>query len=589
LSDKEKLKLEATRLALAMLAGEATRDETSRLDELIVSHSDVASVVLEIVGQETWLAWSSKEPVEATLGIEPLGLHGEAPEPSKKTAARADRRHVLTTGRHHSTWYLTAACVLFLAGGLGGAYLTGGLSGQSSRSEPILALHRLTSFSGRVLNASACRWSPESDRQTHGGELRQGETLNVLEGVAEVRLDWPRGAATLAIEGTSGVALTAEGGCQLSHGRITADVSTSGSVFCVDAPNCQVIVEQAASLGVLVDGHNVEVHAFAGHVNVVVPWSAGEQATQHMDVVEGESLTLTEDADGNLLVSKGLSNSKNFVSCTSMLADRLTVPTAYARQVQSLNPLLYWRFEGTTDKLLASNSQFGIAPQTHGKASIRQAAGNQYLDIGAGTSGEKLTAYIVSSEPLNADFSNGYTLEMWFKPSDIHRGVLASLVTAVQSERLASDHGLLLEIGGPKVSKPALEKAGKIRFLHRSPPSGNIDEGTSCFSERVYSLRRWQHVVAVKDSQLLRLYVDGQLSDVAADTTELTPGLRLLVGKIDEARKYRQFVGQIDEIAFYARPLSPEEILHHYRLVRPEAKDEVNDATHDSQHLQKGV
>jgi hypothetical protein len=240
--------------------------------------------------------------------------------------------------------------------------------------------------------------------------------------------------------------------------------------------------------------------------------------------------------------------------------------------VQLLDPLLYWRFEGTDDEVLASSSPVGVAAQMHGRIKIRQDAGNQFLDIGAGTSGEKRAAYIVSSEPLNADFNQGYSLEMWFKPSDVHRGVLASLVTTVQPERLASDHGMLLELGGPRVAKPALEKPGKVRFLHRSPPSGDIHEGTSCFSASTYALRRWQHIVAVKESEQLRLYIDGELSSAAPDKTELESGLRLLVGKIDELRSYRQFVGQLDEIAIYARPLTPEEILHHYRLVRPEGE-----------------
>jgi Concanavalin A-like lectin/glucanases superfamily len=586
--DSEKLIFEATRLTLAMLAGDAAPEDSARLESLMVEHPEVVTVVAEIVGQETWLAWSSKDSVDAPLDTDPPCRSQEIGEPEKQTEIRADFQHASTSGRHHAAWYATAVCVLLLAGGFGGAYLTGGLGAQSMRQVTIAPFQGWTPFSGRILNASACRWSPESVREMQGAELRQGETLNVLEGVAEVRLDWPHGAATLSIEGPSGVVLTADGGCNLSHGRVTAEVSTSGSAFNVDAPDCQVIVAETASLGVLVDGHDVEVHVFTGHATVVVPWSAGELATQSIDLVGGQSLTIREDPEGNLVVGNGVSNSKGFVSCTSMLADRLAIPPDYVRQVESLNPLLYWRFEGATEELLGSSSQFGIAAETHGRIRIRQDAGNQFLDIGAGSSGEKLTAYVVSSEPLSGDFKDGYSLEMWFKPSDVHRGVLASLVTAVQPERLASDHGMLLELGGPRASKPALEKPGKIRFMHRSPPSGDIDQGTSCFSGDNYAVRRWQHVVAVKDSQQLRLYVDGQLSEAAPDTTALTPGLRLLVGKIDEVRTYRQFVGQLDEVAFYARPLTPEEILHHYRLVRPVVEEEDEDSKSAIQQL-KGV
>jgi hypothetical protein len=42
-----------------------------------------------------------------------------------------------------------------------------------------------------------------------------------------------------------------------------------------------------------------------------------------------------------------------------------------------------------------------------------------------------------------------------------------------------------------------------------------------------------------------------------------------VVGKIDRDRDLRPFFGQVDELAFYKRALSEQEIERHYRIVRP--------------------
>ena len=52
----------------------------------------------------------------------------------------------------------------------------------------------------------------------------RGESLSLLEGLAEVKLEWSSGDASLKIEGPAGLVLTAERGASLSHGKLIADV-----------------------------------------------------------------------------------------------------------------------------------------------------------------------------------------------------------------------------------------------------------------------------------------------------------------------------------------------------------------------------
>ena len=67
----------------------------------------------------------------------------------------------------------------------------------------------------------------------------------------------------------------------------------------------------------------------------------------------------------------------------------------------------------------------------------------------------------------------------------------------------------------------------------------------------------------------MRLYVNGELVADGEDASELPAGLRLLIGRLYPSQSVRPFIGQLDELALYNRALSPEEITHHYRLVRP--------------------
>jgi hypothetical protein len=135
-------------------------------------------------------------------------------------------------------------------------------------------------------------------------------------------------------------------------------------------------------------------------------------------------------------------------------------------------------------------------------------------------------------------------------------------------------HGMLIELGGTGMIPSAVHHPGRIRFLHRNPASHDSQLGTSCYSTIAYTLRKWQHVVAVKDGHQMRLYINGQLAGEGADASELPSGLRLLVGKLYPASRVRPFIGQLDELALYYRALSQKEIETHYRVVRPRTASE---------------
>jgi hypothetical protein len=161
----------------------------------------------------------------------------------------------------------------------------------------------------------------------------------------------------------------------------------------------------------------------------------------------------------------------------------------------------------------------------------------------------------------------GYSFETWVKPSHFHRGAVLALTTGTRrSETDEPDHfGFRLELQRGFTTN-GRGRPGSIRFLHRNPPTPG--GGTSCYSNRLYELRHWQHVVTVKDGASMHVYLNGKKVATATDATPMARKFYLMVGQCVAETKYC-YVGQLDELAVYRRALSAEEIAEHCKLIRP--------------------
>jgi Concanavalin A-like lectin/glucanases superfamily len=107
--------------------------------------------------------------------------------------------------------------------------------------------------------------------------------------------------------------------------------------------------------------------------------------------------------------------------------------------------------------------------------------------------------------------------------------------------------------------------------LHRWPPGDS--GGDNAFSTRHYVPNRWHHIVAQTSSGRLELYVDGvQSQPVTPKSASASEPCRLLLGRLKPMPRpagrvhSRPFVGLIDELALYHRPLAAVEVRRHYEL-----------------------
>jgi Concanavalin A-like lectin/glucanases superfamily len=430
----------------------------------------------------------------------------------------------------------------------------------------------LAGYEAKLMHGTACVWGPEMrSRLSADDNLRSGDAVNLIEGLAELELSWPaRGRATLRLEGPAGLVLMSDDGVSLNYGKLTANVELQYDNFAVETPLGRIVVADNARIGVASSPQAVELHVFDGQAEIITPWTSNTRSVDKLVVRADRSIRLAATPAGTVKVERGVAAEAHFTSQVSMAADLLEIPDKYVAAVKEAAPMFYWRFNSPVDGMVTNEMGDRYRGHVMGHPDFVDERGNMTIQFGAGLDTDVLRAYVVADRPLEGVAGHSYSIELWLKPSHYHLGTMAGLVSPPGNDQVAPGlHGVLLELGGQRSFYSIIEHPGRVRYLHRDPPSFDPALGTSCFSKTPYGLRKWQHLVAVKDGPEMRLYVDGEVVASAEDNTPLSDGLELLIGQLDRERDWRPFVGQLDELAFYNRSLSDPEIQQHYHLVRP--------------------
>jgi hypothetical protein len=598
-------------IVMAAAAGEASAEQLARISRLALEDDRSSTFLLELMSQEAWLWWHASEARttghlfsadEAFDGSPPKAdriPERPAPATSRETLRDLNTRTIAAqplgqeplTGSRAANWRkggknlwfaasLAAALLLMIGAALGA--LANHRWNVNRDVVPVLAdaIERgaaagehggnLVSCDARLIQGTPCVWSPEMrSRLGTSNHLQSGDSLNLITGLAELELSWPmRGNATLRLEGPAGMVLLADRGASLNYGKLIANVSLQYDSFTIETPVGRVVISDDARIGVAVSTGVVEVHVFHGEAQVISPWASGTASFDKLRVRSERSIRLSATDSGRIEVSRGPAILSRFASQVAMDSDLLAIPDDYVAAIKQAAPLIYWRFDRPVNDMVKNAMGNRYNARVIRKPLWVDEHGNMTVEFGAGLDEDVLRAFLVSDEPLKNNKPQSYTIELWAKPSHYHSGTMVSLVgVTAKGDEAPGAHGALLELGGLRAFYSSIEHPGRVRFLHRDPPSD--EGGTSCFSNEPYILRKWQHIVAVKDKTEMRLYVDANQVASAPDSSPLSDGLELLVGQIDRERDLRPFVGQLDELAFYDRALSHQEIEQHYRLVRP--------------------
>jgi Concanavalin A-like lectin/glucanases superfamily len=550
---------EIREIAIAANCGEASDEQIARLDELIRSDRQLANYVARLLDQQASLAWQ---------GLMTSGVSSAFEKEPQKHAQATPVRKRLSETRHWSWgWPTIAVGIGFILGGLAAAtlYRLNSPGQPIARSESPSAA--AAQYDARLVGSTACLWDGNSmGSHQIGSGLASGESLHLLEGLAEFKLNWAvSGRATVSLEGPVAMMLTSEGMPTLRFGRLTATISTAHRPFVLETPVGRLVLAEYGSIGVSAFGNEGEIHVFDGTAMLEPAWGTPDAESIPVKILAGQAIRVQPGDNGQPRIVHHPADADYFAAQVSMSSDGLAIPPEYVRAVKQTAPIGYWRLE--RDKWPQVPNAIGdrLACQVNGALGRPNYQGNQAVEFGVtDQDGE-----IVSTGTMDQVIGDSYSIEFWMKPSHYHVGAVISLVGDTPSASGLLPHGMLIELGGSNKIPTAIAHPGCIRYLHRSPAGNETQTGTSCYSKTPYTLRKWQHVVATKEGPHMRLYVNGVQVAAGEDASDLPAGLRLLVGRLYPARGVRPFIGQLDELALYRRALTSREVAEHYRLVRP--------------------
>jgi hypothetical protein len=429
--------------------------------------------------------------------------------------------------------------------------------------------------------ANGCDWGGgAAEFLAVGKSIEMGDEITLYEGIAEFRL---ASGVALSIEGPTTLVMASVNSLFLQHGRVTAYVPWAASDFRLVTSACRLTASDA-EFGVDAKGGEVSIHAFSGEV-LAVPEFTDSKATEisiarEQDLAAGSEFLATTIVAGRGLelvsqgdvtrVSRWHPADKDHFATKLTMAGPLPITSQYVDSVLKSKPISYWRFESRQDEQIANEVPAAAALKIFGDLRLAGESTNRVAELGRpGSDG-----YLLSEDALTFPSTAEYSLEAWLKPSHLHTGTPVLLLADFALDGKERAAFLLQSLGSKQDVAIKHPYPGRIRFLHRNPPGPRSDTGTSCFSSSSYLARRWHHVVATKDQREMRLFIDGALVATANDQSPLANNLHVVVGQLGKSQRLQPFVGQLDELAIYARALSQDEIGKRLKILKwkPESR-----------------
>ena len=408
--------------------------------------------------------------------------------------------------------------------------------------------------------------------QLAGAEWEPGEGQRPSEGdlLAAGRLVLRSGRITLGL--LSGVTLTLEGPADLEllsidrvhcrRGKLRTRVPRGAEGFIVSTPGSAVVdLGTEFGLNVAADG-KAHLMVFKGEAEAAVLNAAGAPV-RSQQVAERRAFEI-DPRSGQ--IEEAEARTVDFVAppiLAPLPAGGWTPPTARRSWPPDPGPTGDSRRSTTARSPTRSR---GARPlRATGPVKIVGAGDhNRCLEFGPDEAEQSLAMDGLWEPPSDP----GYAVELWALPGRIGHAALASLIAPGPP---ADDYKHLFLVELTASDRQSLLSPGLFRFLHRWPPGDS--GGDNLFSTRHYVPNRWHHLVAQRSGGRLELYVDGvPTQPVSPQSASASEPCRLLLGRLKPIPRpsgrvhSRPFVGLIDELALYNRPLAAEEVRRHYEL-----------------------
>ncbi len=547
---------ELIELWLAACDGLATDSQLAQLNRQVETDPEARACLLRLARQQGWLAWNA---AEARLPAVFAAL--SRAEDSMPLAVSSARTYAAR--QRAWTWLALAASIVGVSAGL---WIT------SRDRLAKLADAEGAPIQATMVSSTGCVWGSGNalDSPAIRG-VAGGDSLQLLEGIADFRIGVESSDVRLQMEGPASVVFSSQGAASMSYGKIVIKTGRlRSSWYAVETSFGRVLIEPEAELGLIGFGSKAEIHCFRGRIVVESPWLRSDDSdVASLPLAAGEALVFTDVGGATIRTRRSAAHEDRFTPQVSMNTDFLSVSPEYVRSVVAARPVAYWRFEESSAGLI--RNEMGPAYEGHimGEVGWTGPEGNRAIELGMNYRQGSIVANDSWDDVLTGDFS----VELWMKPSHYHLGSMVGFVGEFDPAVRRNKHGVLLETCGPSNPSDWL-RLKQVRFLHRSQLTAFGKDGVSCFSGEPYEPRRWQHIVAVKEGTQMRLYLDGKLVETAVDEAPTPKGLHMVIGQLYTETAERFFIGQLDEVAIYRRALSSQEVSAHHELLHPVSSED---------------
>lgn len=423
--------------------------------------------------------------------------------------------------------------------------------GSAPRAQYVEAMLRGMEAAAIVTHVEGLAPQEQNDRPLKPGVRLKPGVLVLRQG--SVQLEFLSGAK-VRVQGPAELHILSAEAATLVSGQAAAQVLQWGQGFVLNTPEA-AFVDLGTEFALGVDQqHGSELQVVDGEVEVSLLGEDGNTLVSER-VTESKSLRVRPGA-ARLESSRG--SSIRLLRIVDLAAAPLRVPARYRDAVLESEPLIYWRFDSAQDGLVPNEAGPKWAARLHDSgdsALLRVEQG-----VARFSPGNK-PRYIAADEPIPKLNGEAFTIEFWVNADMLHWATLLGIVPADDPESV--NHLNVIELAH---RTSLVHEAGAFRFLHRHPPTKS--GGVNVFTPNGCTPGQWHHLVAVKTSEELLLYLDGKLQRRLSGTMGEDPSdYRLFLGQLRTSTPDRQLSGAIDEFALYLRALSESEVRGHYRAL----------------------
>jgi hypothetical protein len=548
--------------------GALTDAEIHRLDELVRTDTDFRDFYLKYMDQHAVLAAAVLPIGDVGLMVKWPGETCDGPSgcgdavPAGSGSGLRDQRagRFPRAPRAWRRWIVVAAA-LVLASVIARQWPTGRpgpaiVAGPTTAGDPPrLGLARGFAV---VVQLAATEWEPGPGQRPSEGDLLAAGRLVIRSGRITLGL---LSGVTLTLEGPADLELLSIDRVHCRRGKLRTSVPRGAEGFVVTTPG-SAVVDLGTEFGLNVtDDGKARVMVFKGEAEAAVLNEAGAPV-RSQQLNERRAFAI-DPWSGQ--IEKSAAKSVEFVAPPVLAPKPLTLDKSYREAVLTAGPWAYWRFEVMDDGVVAD--EVAGRPPLRATGPVKLVGSGEFnrcVEFGPDDTEQSVAMDGLWEPPSDT----GYAVELWALPGRISHAALVSLIAPgppVEDYK----HLFLLELTAS--DRRSLISPGLFRFLYRWPPGDS--GGDNLFSTRHYVPYRWHHIVAQRTGGRLELYVDGVPTPPVMPPSALaTEPCRVLLGRLKPVPRLtgrvhsRPFVGLIDELALYNRPLAADEIRSHYEL-----------------------